>query len=55
MTALAVLVALVFSKYFYLTSLSSYYTFFLMHRFGIPVRCSCDRAPCAMARGFAGP
>lgn len=38
MTALAVLVALVFSKYFYLTSLSSYYTFFLMHRFGIPVR-----------------
>ena len=38
MLALGVLIALVFSKYFYLTSLSSYYTFFLIHRFGISVR-----------------
>ncbi|MDB6060153.1 MAG: transporter [Verrucomicrobiaceae bacterium] len=31
--ALAVLMALVFSKYFYLTSLTSYYTFYLMQKF----------------------
>jgi FSR family fosmidomycin resistance protein-like MFS transporter len=36
--ALAVLIALVFSKYFYLVSLTSYYTFFLMSRFHVPVR-----------------
>ncbi|MBE7209477.1 MAG: MFS transporter, partial [Gluconacetobacter diazotrophicus] len=33
--ALAVLIALVFSKYFYLASFSSYYAFYLMHRFGL--------------------
>jgi len=31
--ALAVLVALIFSKYFYLTSMTSYYTFFLIQKF----------------------
>jgi FSR family fosmidomycin resistance protein-like MFS transporter len=36
--AVAVLVALVFSKYFYLASLTSYYTFFLIQRFHVPVR-----------------
>ncbi|HEY1950486.1 MAG TPA: MFS transporter [Bryobacteraceae bacterium] len=36
--ALLVLVALVFSKYFYLASLSSYYTFFLISKFGLSVR-----------------
>ncbi len=36
--ALAVLVGLVFSKYFYLASLTSYYTFFLMSRFHLPIR-----------------
>ena len=36
--ALAVLVALVFSKYFYLSSLSSYYTFYLMERFHVSVQ-----------------
>ncbi len=36
--ALAVLVALIFSKYFYLASMSSYYTFFLMEKFGISVK-----------------
>jgi len=36
--AIAVLVALVFSKFFYLASLSSYYTFFLMAKFHVPVR-----------------
>ncbi len=31
--ALAVLLALIFSKYFYLASITSYYIFYLMHRF----------------------
>jgi len=35
---LAVLGALIFSKYFYLASLTSYYTFFLIHRFQVSVR-----------------
>ncbi len=33
--ALAVLIALVFSKYFYLASFTSYYIFYLMHHFGL--------------------
>ena len=33
--ALLVLGLLIFSKYFYLASLSSYYTFYLMHKFGL--------------------
>jgi FSR family fosmidomycin resistance protein-like MFS transporter len=36
--ALAVLVALIFSKYFYLASITSYYTFFLMSKFHLTVR-----------------
>jgi FSR family fosmidomycin resistance protein-like MFS transporter len=36
--ALAVLMALIFSKYIYLTSLTSYYTFYLISRFGLSVR-----------------
>ena len=32
------LVALIFSKYFYLASLSSYYTFYLISKFGVSVR-----------------
>ena len=36
--AIAVLIALIFSKYIYLASLSSYYTFYLMHKFHLPVR-----------------
>ena len=35
--ALAILAALIFSKYFYLASLSNYYTFFLIHKFGVSV------------------
>ena len=34
--AIAVLIALVFSKYFYLSSITSYYIFYLMHRFALP-------------------
>ena len=36
--SLAVLIALIFSKYFYLASMSSYYTFFLMEKFGLSVK-----------------
>ncbi|MEJ5175890.1 MFS transporter [Erwinia sp. MYb416] len=36
--AITILLVLVFSKYFYLTSLSSYYTFYLMHKFGLSVQ-----------------
>ncbi len=35
-----VLLTLVFSKYFYLVSLTSYYTFYLIHRFGVSVQAS---------------
>jgi FSR family fosmidomycin resistance protein-like MFS transporter len=36
--ALVVLVALVFSKFFYLASISSYYTFYLIERFSVSVQ-----------------
>lgn len=35
--SLFILVALIFSKYFYLTSLTSYYTFYLIQKFGVSV------------------
>lgn len=37
-TALAVLIALIFSKYIYMACLSSYYTFYLIDRFDVSVR-----------------
>jgi MFS transporter, FSR family, fosmidomycin resistance protein len=37
-SAISVLIALVFSKYFYLASITSYYTFYLMTRFHLGVR-----------------
>ncbi len=36
--ALTILMILVFSKYFYLTSLTNYYTFFLIQKFGVSVQ-----------------
>ncbi len=36
--ALTILTALMLSKFFYTASLSNYYTFFLIHRFGVPIR-----------------
>jgi FSR family fosmidomycin resistance protein-like MFS transporter len=39
-SAIAVLIALVFSKYFYLASFTNYYTFYLMLRFHVGVRSS---------------
>jgi FSR family fosmidomycin resistance protein-like MFS transporter len=35
---LVVLLALIFSKFFYMASMSNYYTFYLMDRFHLPVR-----------------
>jgi FSR family fosmidomycin resistance protein-like MFS transporter len=36
--ALVVLVALIFSKFFYMASLSSYYTFYVIEKFGVSVQ-----------------
>jgi MFS transporter, FSR family, fosmidomycin resistance protein len=36
--AIAVLVVLIFSKFFYLSSITSYYIFYLMHRFDMPTQ-----------------
>jgi FSR family fosmidomycin resistance protein-like MFS transporter len=38
MLAMSVLVLLVFSKYFYLASINSYFTFYLIDRFHLPVQ-----------------
>lgn len=38
--ALTILVVLIFSKYFYLISLTNYYTFYLMDKFGVSVQAS---------------
>ncbi|WP_411273540.1 MFS transporter [Daejeonella sp.] len=35
-----ILLILIFSKYFYLTSMSSYYTFYVIHKFGVSVQSS---------------
>ncbi len=36
--AVGILLLLIFSKYFYLTSLTTYYTFYLIDRFGVPIQ-----------------
>ncbi len=38
--SIGILLCLVFSKYFYLTSLTSYYTFYLIEKFGVSVETS---------------
>ena len=38
--ALAVLLVLIFSKFIYLASMTNYYTFYLMHKFGVSVQSS---------------
>jgi FSR family fosmidomycin resistance protein-like MFS transporter len=38
MRSIAILAALIFSKYFYMASLSSYFTFYLITKFGVSVR-----------------
>lgn len=36
--AVSVLLVLIFSKYFYMASICSYYTFYLMQKFGLSVQ-----------------
>ena len=36
--AMSILLVLIFSKYFYMASISSYFTFYLIHHFGLSVR-----------------
>lgn len=36
--AVSILLVLIFSKYFYMASISSYYTFYLMQKFGLSVQ-----------------
>jgi FSR family fosmidomycin resistance protein-like MFS transporter len=38
--AIAILIVLVFSKFIYMASLTSYYTFFLIHKFGVSTQTS---------------
>ncbi|HET9020059.1 MAG TPA: MFS transporter [Acetobacteraceae bacterium] len=38
MWSLAILVALIFSKFFYMASIGTYFTFYLMHRFGVSIQ-----------------
>lgn len=38
--SIAVLLILIFSKYIYMASLNSYYTFYLIHKFGVSVQAS---------------
>jgi FSR family fosmidomycin resistance protein-like MFS transporter len=51
--SLAILVALVFSKNVYLASLTSYYTFYLIHKFGLSVQ-SAATAPVRASGGRRG-
>lgn len=36
--SISILLALIFSKYFYLASFGTYYTFYLIHRFGVSIQ-----------------
>ena len=38
--SVVILLVLIFSKYFYLASMSSYYTFYMIHKFGVSVQSS---------------
>ena len=38
--AISILLILIFSKYIYMASLTSYYTFYLIHKFGVTVQAS---------------
>ena len=38
--AISILLILIFSKYIYMASLTSYYTFYLIHKFGVTVQTS---------------
>ena len=36
--SIAILIALIFSKFFYMASIGTYFTFYLMHRFGVSIQ-----------------
>lgn len=38
--SISILLTLIFSKYIYMASLNSYYTFYLIHKFGVSVQTS---------------
>ena len=48
--SIVILVVLVFSKYIYLASLTSYYTFYLISKFGLQGLSAAVRAECADIR-----
>ena len=52
--AMVVLMTLVFSKYFYLASITSYYTFYLMQRFHVTLHAVGDVSLHLSRRGGAG-
>lgn len=52
--ALGVLLMLMFSKFFYITSLNSYYTFYLIHKFGVEVQTAQIMLFVFLAAGAAG-
>jgi len=58
--SIAILLVLIFSKYFYLASISSYYTFFLIEKFGVSIKHSqlflfAFLAASALGTYFGGP
>ncbi len=52
--AIALLVVLIFSKYFYLASINSYYTFYLIHKFGVSIQAAQIRLFVFLAAVAAG-
>jgi FSR family fosmidomycin resistance protein-like MFS transporter len=52
--SMAVLVALIFSKFFYMASLNTYYTFYLIHKFNISVQAAQIHLFIFMAAAAAG-
>jgi len=52
--ALGVLLALIFSKFFYTASISSYYTFYLIHKFGVSAEAAAIYLFIFLGAGAAG-
>jgi FSR family fosmidomycin resistance protein-like MFS transporter len=51
--AIVILMTLIFSKYFYLASMTSYYTFYLIHKFGVSKEAAPVYLPWRRARSSA--
>lgn len=52
--SMAILLVLIFSKFFYIASMTSYYTFYLMQKFGLPVQAAQFYLFLFLAAGAAG-